>query len=98
VIWCVAAVNHALAAQEVRKLGQIVKTKDGNAIQNPYLPIVNRQALIMLRAGAEMGFSPASRAALGRAAQGEGFGRGGGPGQLPNSLTDYLDAKPDKLQ
>jgi hypothetical protein len=45
----------------VRKLGQVVKTKDGNAIQNPFLPVVNRQALIKLRAGGEMGFSPAAR-------------------------------------
>jgi P27 family predicted phage terminase small subunit len=63
-VWCVAAVEHARAVIEVRKLGQVVKTKDGNAIQNPFLPIVNKQALIMLKAGSEMGFSPASRAAL----------------------------------
>src|SRR5947208_2552376 len=44
VVWCVACIEHARAVQEVRKLGQVVKTKDGNAIQNPFLPIVNRQA------------------------------------------------------
>ena len=53
VVWVVACVEHAKAAQEVRKLGQVVKTKDRNAIQNPFLPIVNRQALIMRRARRE---------------------------------------------
>lgn len=97
VIWVVASVEHARAVQEVRKLGQVVKTKDGNAIQNPFLPIVNRQALIMLRAGSDMGFSPASRAALGRMAElpvlPSGRYIGGSQG-----LDAYLAEKPDKLQ
>ena len=80
VIWTVASVEHARAAQEVRKLGAIVKTKDGNAIQNPFLPVVNRQAVIMMRAGGEMGFSPASRAALGRGGLDLPSGRAG---QIP---------------
>jgi P27 family predicted phage terminase small subunit len=102
VIWCVASVEHARAVQEVRKLGQVVKTKDGNAIQNPFLPIVNKQALIMLRAGAEMGFSPASRVSLGNL--GAELIPGGGryvgasrAGRSRGDLEDYLDAKPDKL-
>jgi P27 family predicted phage terminase small subunit len=96
VVWVVACVEHAKAAQEVRKLGQVVKTKDGNAIQNPFLPIVNRQALIMLKAGSEMGFSPAARASLGSAAP--AFGDGPGcriRGQ--SELDRYLALKPDKL-
>ena len=39
-VWVVACVEHARAAAEVR---QVVKTKAGNAINNPYLGIVNRQ-------------------------------------------------------
>lgn len=97
-IWCVASVEHAKAAQEVVKLGQVVKTKDGNAIQNPFLPIVNRQALIMLRAGGEMGFSPASRAALGQAAIDPEHGSARRPQQIAGSkLGRYLAAKPDQL-
>jgi P27 family predicted phage terminase small subunit len=97
VIWCVASVEHARAVLEVRKLGQVVKTKDGNAIQNPFLPIVNRQALIMMRAGAEMGFSPASRASLGNAAP--EFTTLNGPLRAkPGGLADYLEQNPDRLQ
>jgi hypothetical protein len=33
----------------------------GLPIQSPYLPIVNKQALIMMRAVDHLGFSPASR-------------------------------------
>ncbi|GEP62096.1 P27 family phage terminase small subunit [Reyranella soli] len=88
-VWVTAAGEHARASQEVRKLGQVVKTRDGNSVQNPYLPIVNRQATIMLRAGAEMGFSPASRAAIGAAAP---MGLG-----APSRLRAYLDEKPDRL-
>jgi len=92
-IWCVASVEHARARAEVRKLGQVVKTKDGNAIQNPYLPIVNKQALLMLRVAAEIGFSPASRAALGRGDI--GYAGTGSTGSA--RLQQYLARKPDKV-
>ena len=98
-IWCVACVEHARAAQEVRNLGQVVKTKDGNAIQNPYLPIMNRQALIMLKSGSELGFSPAARASLGSTApeysDGRSTGRRGRA--VEGSLAEYLKLKPDRL-
>ena len=71
-----------------------MKTKDGNAIQNPFLPMVNRQALIMMRAGAEMGFSPSSSASLGRGGE-PVLGRAG---QLAGtSLAAYFAEKPDRL-
>ena len=92
IVWTVASVEHSRAAIEVRKLGQVVKTKDGNAIQNPFLPIVNRQALIMMRAGVEMGFSPASRASLGVVCEPLPFGQIAG-----TPLAQYLSEKPDQL-
>ena len=94
IIWCCAAIEHARAVQEVRRVGQVVKTKEGNAIQNPFVGVMNRQALMMLRAGAEMGFSPASRAALGRSGT-DTPALGGG--QIEGRLAAYLAAKPDKL-
>lgn len=94
VIWCVAAIEHALAVVQVRRLGQVVKSAEGSPYQNPFLGIANRQALIMLRAGAEMGFSPASRTALGRSA-----GETDGPSAPARSsgLAAYLAQKPDRL-
>jgi P27 family predicted phage terminase small subunit len=93
ITWCVAAVFHAKAVQEVTRAGLIVKTKDGNLIQNPFLPIVNKQAMIMLRSGSEMGFSPSSRASIGAT-------RGApvpGAGARSSKLTHYIEGSPDAL-
>jgi hypothetical protein len=49
----------------------------------------------MMRAGGEMGFSPASRAALGRAGQDVPAGRAGQIAGTP--LAQYLSEKPDRL-
>lgn len=73
-VWVVACVEHARAAVEVRKMGQVVKTKDGNIINNPHLGIANRQALIMVRVAGELGFTPSARASLGMIDE---SGRGG---------------------
>lgn len=64
-IWVVAADMHEKASIEVQKYGMVVTTaKQGVAIQSPYLPIVNRQAEIMLRCASELGFSPTSRSRI----------------------------------
>jgi P27 family predicted phage terminase small subunit len=68
--WCCAHVMHRRAVTEVRKYGMIVKAPNtGVPVQSPFLPIVNKQALIMMRAIDHLGFSPASRTriALGEA-------------------------------
>ena len=98
VIWVVACVEHAKAVKQVRELGQVVKTKDGNAIQNPFLPIVNKQAAIMLKAGGELGFSPAARASLGsRAPEFANVPQGTGRRVAKRGLAGYLEQKPDTL-
>jgi len=97
VVWVVACVEHARANAKVRELGQVVTTREGGVMQNPYLGVMNRQAHLMIRCASELGFSPAARTALGRM---------GGPdlhapplGQPRNNgrLAQYLDAKPDRL-
>lgn len=98
VVWCCACVEYAKAVREVRASGQVVTTKAGNVIQNPYLSVMNRQALIMLKAGGEMGFSPAARASLGaRAPEFPHDSPTGGRGRSVDSLDAYLELKPDKL-
>ena len=57
-------------------MGQVVKTRDGNAIQNQYLSIMNPQALLMVRFGAEMSFCLAATASLGSAARPSATGGG----------------------
>lgn len=53
---------HRQASIAVGKFGLITKSPaKGEPMQNPYLPIINRQAQIMLKAAAELGFTPSSR-------------------------------------
>jgi P27 family predicted phage terminase small subunit len=69
--WCTAHVLHRRAAREVSKFGMLMKAPvTGLPIQSPFLPVVNKQALIMMRACDHLGFSPASRT---RIATGEGL-------------------------
>lgn len=70
--WAVAAWQHSNAAREIHKDGPVLKGPQGGVYQNPYLSIANRQAMIMLRAAAEMGFTPSSRTRI-------SIGEGGGP-------------------
>jgi phage terminase small subunit len=74
--WVMANDLHRQAVIAQNKLGQLV-VKSPNIempIQSPYLAIINRQALIMLRAASELGFSPTSRPrAYALPVAGEGF-------------------------
>lgn len=60
-VWVVAEERHADAAQQVTRLGSLLKSANGTPYQNPYLAIMNKQAAIMMKAAAELGFSPSSR-------------------------------------
>ena len=64
-IWVIAADMHHEAMLQVQKYGMVVKSPtQGVPVQSPYLPIINRQAEIMLRAASELGFSPTSRSRI----------------------------------
>jgi len=60
--WVIAEDLHRQAVLQVNKAGMVMRSPvKGEIIQNPYLPIVNRQAQIMMKSGAELGFTPSSR-------------------------------------
>jgi P27 family predicted phage terminase small subunit len=69
-IWVEAEERHRTAAvmqaqlDQGTKLPLLTKTKDGTAVASPYLGIMNRAAALMLKAGSELGFSPAARPRL----------------------------------
>ena len=64
-IWVIACDLHREAAQKVGQFGVLTKAPHtGLPIQSPYLPIVNRQALIMVRTAAELGFTPSARSRM----------------------------------
>lgn len=75
VIWSTAAWLHSNAAKQLATSAAVVQTKDGNIIQHPSLAILNKQAMIMLKAAAEMGFTPSSRSRV----QTDGDEGGGNP-------------------
>jgi P27 family predicted phage terminase small subunit len=69
-IWVVAEDQHRIATMMQAELDQttrlllLTKNKDGTPTLSPYVTIINRAAATMLKAGSELGFSPAARPRL----------------------------------
>jgi P27 family predicted phage terminase small subunit len=64
-IWVIAEDCHRQASQKVAEYGMLIKTPNtGEPQQSPYMPIMNRQAIIMMRAAQALGFSPSARPAI----------------------------------
>jgi len=67
VVWVCAAVIHrrAVIAQTAVDQGKaaplLTKTPGGMPVQSPYVGIINKQAVVMLKAASEMGFTPSAR-------------------------------------
>jgi P27 family predicted phage terminase small subunit len=61
-VWVVSEDLHRQASEKLAQFGLLTKAPNtGLPIQSPYLPIVNKQAAIMLKAASELGFTPSSR-------------------------------------
>lgn len=64
-VWVVAEDCHRQAVEAVLRHGMLIKAPNtGVPMQSPYLAIQNKQAQIMLKAAAEMGFTPSSRSQI----------------------------------
>lgn len=60
--WVVAEDLHRRAVTHVNTFGLVTKSPvKKEMMQNPFLSIANRQAQIMMKAAAELGFTPSSR-------------------------------------
>jgi phage terminase small subunit len=92
-VWVVSEDLHRQAAEAQATTSLLLKTPHSELpIQSPYIPIINRQALIMLKAASELGFTPVSRPRV--------FAAGAMPGAaLPDddggTLADLLMTEPD---
>ncbi|MBK8211602.1 MAG: phage terminase small subunit P27 family [Rhodospirillales bacterium] len=62
--YCVAWQRWVESEEQVAKLGTVVKTVNGNLIQNPYLAIADRAMIDMAEAGEEFRMTPSSRSGL----------------------------------
>ena len=61
----IAADTHRKASVAMAQTELLVKSPtQGLPLQNPYLPIVNRQMVLMTRVASELGFTPCSRARI----------------------------------
>ena len=60
-VWACAADNYRTAQKKILEEGMLVLTPNGMPMQSPYVTIASKQAMIMLRACVEMGFTPSSR-------------------------------------
>lgn len=67
--WAVAADLFWRAQEGLGKTGLLIKSPNGFPVMSPYLAIVNKQAQLMSRAAAEMGFTPASRSRVALASE-----------------------------
>lgn len=64
-VWVVAEDLHREAAEKIAKFGMINKAPNtGIPMQSPFLPILNKQAMIMMKAASELGFTPSSRSRI----------------------------------
>jgi P27 family predicted phage terminase small subunit len=62
-IWVIAEDLHRQAAQKVAEHGMLIKT-DAGPTQSPFMHVLNKQSLIMMKAAATLGIGPASRAGI----------------------------------
>jgi P27 family predicted phage terminase small subunit len=61
-MWVVATTLHRKAVRMVNKEGLIVPSPEKQVpMQNPWLAILNKQAMLVVKCAAEMGFTPVSR-------------------------------------
>lgn len=60
-MYCVLFVRWTKAEQVIRQKGEIIKTTNGNIVQNPYLSIANRALEQLNKLSAEFGMTPSSR-------------------------------------
>lgn len=64
-VWVVAEDTYRQAVEMVNRHGLLIKAPNtGVPVQSPYLSIQNKQASLMIKACAELGFTPSSRTGI----------------------------------
>lgn len=73
---------HRQANEEIQKHGILVRNADtGSPMENPYLSVLTKQAVVILRAASEMGFTPSSRSRV----------RIDAPAKKENPFLEFVD-------
>ena len=63
-MYCIAYARWVEAEEQLTRIGPVVKTKNGNLIQNPYLAVANRAMEQMLLYARELGMTPSARSRI----------------------------------
>jgi hypothetical protein len=95
-VWVAAEEAHATAAKRLAEGGDTLLMKyPGAPMPFPsfYLSIMNKQALIMMKAADHLGFSPVARARI-YARPERGLPSASGAGEQPLTLRDFLAGAP----
>jgi P27 family predicted phage terminase small subunit len=102
VVWVVAEDLHRQAVTKQNETGALIvrASANGGTMQSPYLPVINRQGLIMMKAASELGFTPVSRPRVFGGAPPPSAPRHGadaGDGEAEVALDDYLASPPPRV-
>jgi P27 family predicted phage terminase small subunit len=62
--YCQAYTRWVEAEEQLSRFGPVVKTKNGNLVQNPYLAVANRAMEQMLVYARELGMTPSARSRI----------------------------------
>lgn len=61
-VWVTACAHHQEACEKIAQFGSVIKHPvQGTPMASPFIAICTKNAELMMRAAAEMGFSPSSR-------------------------------------
>ena len=69
--WVVAYDTHREAMRGIQREGLLTVGSTGSPVRHPYVAIQDKQAEIMIRASAELGFTPSARSRVAAAAASE---------------------------
>ena len=98
--WVVAYCLHCQAVKEFNDTGKklLDVTPNGQLMQSALLPIIRREALLMSKLAAELGFSPTARPRINAQLNGGDLGRSAltkAPSDGEETLDQYLARAPD---
>jgi phage terminase small subunit len=93
--WVIALWLHRRASQQMSRSSLLIRNGT-QPIPSPLMSIINKQALIMLKAAAELGFTPVSRPRIlaNRANDGDDLSRAAHAGTPADDLDSYLASAP----
>jgi P27 family predicted phage terminase small subunit len=97
--YCTAVARHREAVVRLRETGgSVIEGDGGGLVTNPWSRIVDRQAVLIMRFGAELALTPTARASMASRIAAAGGSMATPERRRESALDRYLARKPDKLE